>query len=48
MSHGSGLEGQQPLPPPSGLLGIIVRMQAGINNGVLVLSMLAAPFIIAK
>jgi TRAP-type C4-dicarboxylate transport system permease small subunit len=43
MSHGFELEGQEapPTPPVGGPLGQLVRLQARVNNGVLVLSMLA-------
>ena len=43
MSHGFEIEGQEAPPTPSigGALGLLVKLQAGANNGVLVLSMLA-------
>lgn len=43
MSHGFEIEGQEAQPTPSigGALGFVVKLQAGVNSGVLVLSMLA-------
>lgn len=43
MSHGYELEGkvEEPTPPVGGILGHLLRLQSGLNNAVLVLSMFA-------
>jgi len=43
LSHGYEIEGKElpPTPPVGGILGLVIRLQAGVNNAVLVLSMLA-------